>query len=126
MEAVYSYNVTLKDNVSLLTVPANLIHHNQVQLKGINALCPDEPKQLQIGYYVGNRVQIKTLDGQCMSSYTCMRVTGVISPLNVLDNGMPCHVRDLLPVVGLNTLESGNDSKLNPKCEIDDNQQCIQ
>ena len=48
MEAVYWYNVILKDNVSLLTAPANLIHHYRIQLKGINALPPVSQNSLKI------------------------------------------------------------------------------
>ena len=47
-----------------------------------------------------------------MSPYTCGRVTGVISPQNILVDGMPRHVRDLRPVIGLDTLENGSDSEL--------------
>ena len=99
MEAVYWYNITSRDNVSPLTAPANW-----VQLKGINALPPDEPKQLQIGYDVGNCVWIKTLIGWW--------ITSVISPENILDDSMHRHVRDLHPGMGSNTLESGSDNKL--------------
>ena len=112
MEAVYWYNATPKDNVSLLTTPVNLIHHYRVRQKGIDALPPDRPKQQQIRYDVGNRVWMKTPNGCCMSPYARGRVTGVISPQNVLINGMPCHVRDLRPVISLDTPESGSDSKL--------------
>ena len=44
------------------------------------------------------------------SPYTRGHVTGVISPQNVLVDGMPCLVRDLCPVIGLDTSESGSDS----------------
>lgn len=30
MEVVYWYNVTAKDNISLVAAPANMIHHYQV------------------------------------------------------------------------------------------------
>ena len=55
---------------------------------------------------------MKTSNGRCTSPYTRRRVTGVISPQNILVDGMPCHVRDLRPVIGLNTSESGSDSEL--------------
>ena len=47
-----------------------------------------------------------------MSPYAHGRVTGVISQENVLVNRMPHHVRNLHPVMGLSTSESGSDSKL--------------
>ena len=50
-----------------------------------------------------------------MSPYTRGRVTGVISPQNVLVDGMPRHVRDLCPVIGLNTSEIGSDSELSTR-----------
>ena len=112
MEAVYQYNVTSKDNVSPLTSPANLIHRYWVWLKSIDALPPDEPKQLQIGYNVGDCVWIKTLNGWCPFPYTGGYVTGVIRPQNILVDGMLHHVRYLRPVVGSNTLVSRSDSEL--------------
>ena len=47
-----------------------------------------------------------------MSPYTHVRITDVLSPQNILVNGMPHHVRDLRPVIGLDTSESGSDSEL--------------
>ena len=96
----------------LLTAPANLIHHYCVQLKGINALPPDKPKQQQIRYDVGDHIWMKTPNGRCTSPDTRGSVTGVINPHNVLVNGMPRHVRDLRSVINLNTLESVSDNEL--------------
>lgn len=110
MEAVYWYNVTPKDNVSPLTAPANLIHRYHVRLKGIVAHPPDRPKQ-QSGYNVGDRVWMKTPIGRCTSPYTRGYVTGVISPQNILVDGMPRHVRDLRPLMGSSASESGSDSE---------------
>lgn len=45
--------------MSLLTVPANMIHQYQVQLEGINAIPLAEPKQQHIGYEVGDCAQLK-------------------------------------------------------------------
>ena len=52
---------------------------------------------------------------QCTSPYTHRRVTGVISPQNVLVNRMPHQARDLHPFIGLNTSESGSDNKLSTR-----------
>ena len=109
MEAVYWYNVTPKDNVFPLTAPINLIHRYRVRLKGIDAPSLDKP---QIRYDVGDRVWMKTPNGRCTSPYARGHVTGVISSQNVLVNGMPRHVRDLRPVIGLDTSEGGGDSEL--------------
>ena len=103
---LHLYNVTPKDNISPLTVPVNLIHGYRVRLKGIDALPPNKPNQQQIRYNVGDHVWVKTPIGRCTSPYTRRRVTGVISPQNVLVDGMPRLVRDLRPVIGLNTSES--------------------
>ena len=89
MEAVYWYNATPKDNVSPLTAPVNLIYRYRVRLKGIDALPPDNPKQQQIRYEVGYPVWMKTPNRRCTSPYASRRVTGVISPQNVLVDGMP-------------------------------------
>ena len=64
---------------------------------------------------MGDRVWVKTPIGRCTSPYPRGRVTGVISPQNVLVDGMPRHVRDLRPVIGLNTSESGSDSELSTR-----------
>ena len=112
MEAVYWYNATPKDDVSPLTAPINLIHHYRVRLKGIDAPRLDKPEQQQIRYDVGDRVWMKTPNGCCTSPYARGHVTGVISSQNVLVNGMPRHVRDLRPVIGLDTSEGGSDSEL--------------
>ena len=62
-------------------------------------------------YDVGDCVWMKTPNGWCTSPYTHGCVTGVISPQNILVDGMPCHVRDMCPVIGLNYPKSGSDSK---------------
>ena len=112
MEAVHWYNATPKDNVSLLTAPINLIHRYRVRLKGIDAPPLDKPEQQQIRYDAGDRVWMKTPNGRCTFPYARGRVTGVISSQNVLVNGIPCHVRDLRPVIGLDTSEGRSDSEL--------------
>ena len=55
---------------------------------------------------------MKTPNGRCTSPYARGRVTGVISSQNVLVNGMPHHVRDLHPIIVLDTSEGGSDSEL--------------
>ena len=55
---------------------------------------------------------MKTPNGRCTSPYAHGCVTGVISPQNVLVGGMPRHVRDLRPVIGMDTSENGSDSEL--------------
>ena len=86
--------------------------HYQVRLKGINALPPDEPKQLKIGYDVSNHVWIKTPNGQYTSLYACCCVIGGISPQNVLVDRMPRHIRDFRSVMGSNTSENESNSEL--------------
>ena len=55
---------------------------------------------------------MKTPNGRCTSPYTRGCVTGVISPQNILVDGMPCYVQDLHPVIGLDASDSGSDSGL--------------
>ena len=62
-----------------------------------------------MGYDMSDRVWMKTPYERCTSPYTRGRVTGVISPQNV--DRMPRHVRDLCPVIGLNTSKIGSDSE---------------
>ena len=107
MEAVYWYKAT----------PINLIHRYRVRLKGIDAPPLDKPEQQQIRYDVGDRVWMKTSNARCTSPYARGRVTGVISSQNVLVNGMPRHVRDLCPVISLDTSEGGSDSDLSTQSE---------
>ena len=112
MEAVYWYNATPKDNVLPLTAAINLIHRYRIRLKGTDVPPLDKPKQQQIRYDVGDWAWMKTPNGRCTSPYARGHVTGVISSQNVLVNGMPRHVRDLRPVIGLDTSERGSDSEL--------------
>ena len=111
------------DNVSPLTAPANLIHRYRIRLKGIDALPPDKPKQQQIRYDVGDRVWMKTPNGRYTSPYARGRVTGVINPQNVLFDGIPRHVRNLRPVIGLDTSESRSDSEFSTPKSKDDHHQ---
>ena len=55
---------------------------------------------------------MKTPKRRCTSPYARGRVTDVISSQNVLINAMPRHVRDLRPVIGLDTSKRGSDSEL--------------
>ena len=111
MEAVYWYNATPKDNVSPLTAHINVIHRYRVRVNDIEAPPLDKPEQQQIRYDVGDRVWMKTPNRRCTSPYARGRVTGVISSQNVLVNRMPRYVRDLCPVIGLDTL-GGSDGEL--------------
>lgn len=46
-----------------------------------------------------------------MSPYALGGITGVISPQNILVDRMPCHVRNLCPIICLSALESGSDGE---------------
>ena len=80
-------------------------HRSVKRQNDIDALPSDKPKQQQIRYDIGDRVWMKTPNGRCTSPYAHGRVTGVISPQNVLVDRMPRHVRDLRSVIGLDTSE---------------------
>ena len=43
---------------------------------------------------------VKTPHGRCATKYKVGRVTGITSVQNITVDGMPCHVKDLRPIVG--------------------------
>ena len=99
-EAVYWYNVTLKDDVSSATAPANMVYRYCIWLKGINGTPAPSHNQLQAVFKPGDRVWIKTPHGWCTTKYKMERVTGITSAQNITVDGMLRHVKDMWPIVG--------------------------
>ena len=50
-------------------------------------------------YEKGDVVWVKNPCGKCMTKYSTGRVTEVISPQSVKIDGVPCHIKDLRPVI---------------------------
>ena len=98
--AVYWYNVTPKDDVSSATAPANMVYRYRIRLKGINGTPAPTHDQQQAIFKPGDRVWVKTPHGRCTTKYKVGRVTGITSVQNIMVDGMPLHVKDLLPIVG--------------------------
>ena len=99
MEAVYWYNVTLKDDASASTAPANLIYSYTVRIKGIDAMLPPEDAG-PISYKVGDRIWVKIPHGRCTTQFGKGTITGVYSPHSVLVDRTPRHVKDVRPLRG--------------------------
>ena len=100
LEAVYWYNVTPKDDVSSATAQANMVYQYSIQLKGINGTPAPTHNQQQAVFKLGDRVWVKTPHRQCTTKYKVGCVTGITSVQNITTDGMPCHVKDLRPIVG--------------------------
>ena len=94
-EVVYWYNATLKDSVSPSTAPANVMHANHLGLRGINIAMA--PCNMREKYRIGDVVWVKTPHSKCTDK---LRMGHVISPQSVQVDGMPCHVKNLQPVIG--------------------------
>ena len=56
--------------------------------------------QQQAVFKPGDWVWVKTPHGRCTTKYKVGRVTRITSVQNVMVDGMPCHVKDLWPIVG--------------------------
>ena len=100
-EAVYWYNVAPKDGVSSATAPANMVYRYRIRLKGINATPVPTHNQLQAVFKPGDWVGVKNPHGRCTTKYKVGHVTGITSVQNITVDGMPRHVKDLQPIVGL-------------------------
>ena len=99
-EAVYWYNVTPKDDVSSATAPANMVYQYCIRLKGINGTSVLIHNQQQAVFKLGDQVWVKNPHGRCTTKYKVGRVTRITSVQNITVNGMPCHMKDLQPIVG--------------------------
>ena len=96
MEALYCYNVTLKDNATALTAPVNAIYNYHIWIKGIDTAPP--LGHVDSGpFNVGDTVWVKSPHGRCLTQFKRGMVTGIYSPHSVLINGIPRHTRDLHP-----------------------------
>ena len=82
--AVY-WHVTPKDDVSPCTALADALHRYHVRIKG---------------------VEDKNPCSKCTRKYSTGHITKVISPQSVKIDGVPCHVKDLWPVIQTQLLSS--------------------
>ena len=98
LEAVYWHDVTPKDDVSPCTMPADTLHRYHVQIKGVEDNPLLEPEVTR-GKYEKDVVCVKNPPGKCTIKYSTGCVTEVISPQSVKIDGVPCHVKDLQPVI---------------------------
>ena len=94
-KAMYRCNTTLKDDVSIASAPANVIHRYRVQIKGIDDMCTSSQREVCGLYSIGDPVWVKPPNSQCTSKLKKELVTDVISEQSVSVNGTPCHVKDL-------------------------------
>ena len=89
MEALYWYN-----DATASTAPANAIYNYRVGVKGIDTIPP--LGHVNSGpYNVGDAFLVKTPHGRCLTQFKKGMVTGIYSPISVLINGIPRHIRDL-------------------------------
>ena len=93
-EAMYWYNVTLKDNETPSSMPANDIYQYEQRVMGIDPK-PSPPEVRSNACQVGEPVRVKPPNCRCTTRFCKGQVDGVISPQIVLVNDTPHHVKDL-------------------------------
>ena len=99
LEAVYWHNVTPKDDVSPCTTPDDALHRYHVRIKVVDDNSVTEPEVTRGKYEKGDVVWVKNPYGKCSTKYSTGCITKVISPQSVKIDGVPCHVKDLRPVI---------------------------
>ena len=99
LEAVYSHNVTPKDDVSPSTAPADALHGYHIRIKGVENNPLPELEVTKGMYEKGDVVWVKNPHGKCTTKYGTGRITEVISLQSVKIDGVPRHVKDLQPVI---------------------------
>ena len=108
-KAIYRYNTTSKDDVSIASALANAIHCYRMRIKGIDGMCLSSRREVHGPYRIGDPVCVKPPDSQCTSKFRRGLVTDVISELSVSVIGTPRHVKDLRPAQ--ETTPSASDSE---------------
>ena len=100
-----------KDGMSLATAPANGIYDDWVWEKGIHTVQTLDNKERCRPYAVGDPIWIKPQGSQCTTKFKLGWVTDVVSHHSVEVNGVPHHIKDLCPFLGLIPLfDSESDS----------------
>ena len=117
LEAVYWRNVTLKDDVSPCTAPADALHGYHVWIKGVEDNPLPEPVVTCRKYEKGYVVWVKNPCGKC-TKYSTGRVTEVISLQSVKIDGVPRHVKDLWPVIWTQLSSSDESNSEDSECLI--------
>ena len=77
-----------------------MVYRYRIWLKGINRTPAPTHNQQQAVFKPGDRVWVKTPYGRCTTKYKVGCVTGITSVQNIMVDRMPCHVKDLRPIVG--------------------------
>ena len=80
-------------------MPADRLHRYHVQIKGIKGNPLPEPEVTRGKYEKGDVFWVKNPCGKCTTKYSTGRITEVISPQSVKIDGVPCHIKDLQPVI---------------------------
>ena len=86
--------------MSSATAPVNMVYWYCIRLKGINGTSVPTHNQQQAVFKPGDQVWVKTPHGRFTTKYEVGRVTGITSAQNITVDRMPCHVKDLRPIVG--------------------------
>ena len=110
MEAVYWHNVTLKDDTTASTAPANLIHAYEARINSIDIAPPREHTNHRF-YKVGDALWVKTHMVDVLYNSQKGKVTGVYCPHSILVDRTPRHIRDLCPRLRSPSLEDDDSDK---------------
>ena len=77
-----------------------MVYRYHIWLKGINGTPAPTHNQQQAIFKQCDRVWVKTPHGRCITKYKVGCVTEITSVQNITVDRMPCHVKDLRPIVG--------------------------
>ena len=81
------------------TVPADMLHGYHIRIKCVEDNLLPKPKVIRGKYEKGDVVWVKNPRGKCTKKYSTGHITEVISPQSVKIDGVPCQVKDLRPVI---------------------------
>ena len=101
-------------------VPASKHYCHVVRLPGLDNSVMEEPA-VDCPYRIGDEVYVKPPSARCMTPWDAKTVSGVVSNVSVLIDGIPRHVRDIRPrIVGVDSVVQDSGATDSPCGESDD------
>ena len=98
-------------------MPADALQRYHVRIKGVEDNPLPKPEVTR-GKYEKDVVWVKNPCGKCTTKYSTGRITEVISPWSVKIDWVPCHIKDLRPVIRMQLSLSDEDDSEDSECLI--------